>query len=101
MTLTYEHAEDLTPVPAVNLRHHDRWDTYPLATRQLLTDGQKAIDDLAAAMAKTRAAREPFTQAEQCGARAIGAVCCRSLHEVWEQHEDFEGHTWFPGEAPR
>lgn len=101
MTLTYEHAEDLTRQPRVNLRRHDKWDTYPLATQQLLANGQAAIDNLAAAMERTRAAREPFTEPRKCGAKGVDAVCVRPEHPLWEQHETWDGHWWFPGEAPR
>lgn len=100
---TIRHAEKLTPAPRVDLRHHGRFDTYPLplATQQLLAAGQAAIDDLERATARTQRARADIARPEYCHAKAVGTKCVRTVHPMWEQHEDWEGNTWFSGEAPR
>ena len=58
--------------------------------------------ELERAIARSRAARAvPLAKPEFCGAKAVGTECIRLVHPLWELHEDWEGHTWCSGEAPR
>lgn len=85
----YEHAEDLTPVPRVDLRHHAKFDTYPLPLFEPDHDPvhTAALDAL----------MDEAFKPERCASKR----CVRPEHPRWEPHEDADGNGWFPGEAPR
>lgn len=84
------------------------------ATLPGATSGSESVDEnkrkrfeevteaLTVAIERSRAARAvDLEKPELCGAKAIGTECVRPVHPTWEQHEDWLGHTWFAGEAPR
>lgn len=92
--------------PGLPFRHSEAiaaqwWLDHPDAA-ELQRRADVAAAELEAATEAARAARAVvLDKPEMCGAKAIGTECHRAVHPLWQQHEDFEGHGWFSGEAPR